>query len=970
MPDDGKAPVTREEYDRLLRRVKRLEGLLNVRDEPPAPPPPSAWSMPEPTPPVRYTAPPPPAAQAPRPTPPIAPPPPVEYHVPAPAPPPVARPPPPPPAPAPRAPRPEVSVEKLLGQRWAPRVGALLVFLAVVFFLGVAIQRGWIGPLGQLGLAALAGVALLAGGAVLTSKRGYGVYPQILEGTGASVLYVTAFVAHVVPYYARETNLTQVTGGALMALIAAGTVGLALYRDARVIAGLGYALSFTTAALGTATLPDLTLAYVALLGASLAFVVQRKSWHVEALAGTGVTGILFVALSLSPARHAAPNAWWVLGCALAPLAAFAWLTLQPAATRRRDASGLVPPEAALPIVALLTTAWGVAVAVIAADTMQGRGLALLVACAAVAALAAFGARRKAEAGTPLAYGAAAVLLYLAWPVLLWSRYVEEDLYVTLTYAVGSLALTALPYAREQLRGSAALVVSSGVLAGAAIMHAVMLDGRLHAPWEKADVVFGAWQAWVTLAALAPAIVLLHRAEMPRFANAHRPLVVALGATFAALWAFALFESPLAVTAWLALLAAAALTLGRKEPAWTYASAGFLLVALVKSAAFDAGLPRLQVYAEGVGLAVALLGLLALDAQRKVAVDADAREGFGFLLGVAYVVGLAALWRDVVGGAFAATLAFALGALALGALARATRREDAWLVPLGLGTAAALHAVAREGRLVMPWDASANALGSWEAWVTLLVVGAALWLVASTTSAGLRGRRVALLLGLAFLAVWVFALVHDPFVATLALLTVAALALFLGAALPQDEDRRALARLAAAAAFLVVGVAALKGATFDAHGPTALPWTLAALEAVLTAGALLALHHLTRDRSPLDARASGAVLVGGSALVLVNAVLAYAEGAVPSILLAAIGVAYLTSGFAMRRETVYRYTGFALLGFVLVRVFVVDLNETDLAIRALVFAVLGAILLGVGYVYARLNRKESMPPAPEESLGPR
>jgi uncharacterized membrane protein len=54
---------------------------------------------------------------------------------------------------------------------------------------------------------------------------------------------------------------------------------------------------------------------------------------------------------------------------------------------------------------------------------------------------------------------------------------------------------------------------------------------------------------------------------------------------------------------------------------------------------------------------------------------------------------------------------------------------------------------------------------------------------------------------------------------------------------------------------------------------------------------------------------------------------------------------------------YRYTGFAVLGSVLLRVFTVELQGTDLAIRALVFAVLGAILLGVGYAYARISKRE-------------
>src|SRR5688572_30809080 len=101
-------PVSRDEFERLQRRVDHLERLLAPPPRPPVAP-------------VEYRAPPPAPAQAP-----------------------AARPSPsPPPAPSP-APAAKPTMETLVGQRFAPRVGALLVFLATLFFLGVAIQRGWI----------------------------------------------------------------------------------------------------------------------------------------------------------------------------------------------------------------------------------------------------------------------------------------------------------------------------------------------------------------------------------------------------------------------------------------------------------------------------------------------------------------------------------------------------------------------------------------------------------------------------------------------------------------------------------------------------------------------------------------------------------------------------------------------------------------------------------------------------------
>ncbi|HWH09130.1 MAG TPA: DUF2339 domain-containing protein, partial [Candidatus Thermoplasmatota archaeon] len=456
---------------------------------------------------------------------------------------------------------------------------------------------------------------------------------------------------------------------------------------------------------------------------------------------------------------------------------------------------------------------------------------------------------------------------------------------------------------------------------------------------------------------------------PAIDDAHRGPALGVATAFAALWAFALFHAPLAVGAWLVLLGLAALAAARRDAGFAYAALALLGVAAAKAAVFDAGLPAAQVYAEGLLVAVALLALVEAVGARRVQTHDEARLALVALAGVALVAGLANLWRDVPGGRLAATAAFALGGLALGLLARG-RAGDAWLAPLGLGLAAAGHAVLREGRIVWPGEPSSTALGGWEAWAALVLVAGALWLVLAASGADRTARRLALVGLLAFLTAWAFAVAHAPFLVTLVLLAVAGLAVLAARALPDDADRGVLAAQAAGGALLVLAVAALKGATLDTHGPQALPWTLAAVEAGLTAGALLALHHLARDRAPLDPRASGVALVGGSALVLANVVLAYAEGPLPSILLAALGVAYLAAGFLLRRESVHRYTGFALLGFVLLRVFVVDLNETDLAIRALVFAVLGAILLGVGYAYARMSRKEAAAePAPGDVTGP-
>lgn len=724
-PLPRRPPPTREEYDALLARVAALEAKLAQREPPRAPAtltpyPPAVWTPP-PAPqfPGQAGAPPALPARAP-PAPPSA------WQLPAPA------------APAPPAPAKErADVESLLGQRFAPRVGAVLVFLAAVFFLGVAIQRGWIGPRAQLAIAAGFGLALVAAGEWLARSRGFGRYPQILAGTGAAVLYLTAFVSYALEHFQVLTGFTLATGGALMALVAAGTVALALRHDARAIAGMGYGLSFLTARLGFGALPVITLPYVAVLGVSLAVLVARKRWIAEGAVGSALTGAFLGAFALDAAFGDGTSPWAVLAVSAVPAGAFAWLTLRPAPDPARDGPLLA-------LLALTTITWASFVAYWCADAAfddprKAGAIALALACALATGLAFAAARARAFRGVPILYGAAAVALYLLWPLRAWS------------------------------------------------------------------------------------------------------------------------DDP---------------------------------------------------------------------------------------------------------GALAVTAAYALGALALAAIERtdALRAKSALaLAALALAAAAALHAPS-QGLVVLPGDPfDGRVVGPLAAWATLALVAAPLALVAFATGDDLRrlASRAAFAGLVLFLAVWAFAVLRSAFTTTAYLLVAGLGLLAIASAAARARDHLAAdAKLAATA---LVAFAAAKAATYDAHITAArIPLPLAALEALMVAGTLLALRHLARDRTLLREPFAGALLVGGSALVLSSYVAAYALGAWISVLLAALGVAYLATGFVLRSESVYRWTGFAALGVVLFRVFLVDLRETDLVVRAGVFAVLGAILLGVGYAYARVAKGDAPP----------
>lgn len=646
-------------------------------------------------------------------------------------------------SPAPRAPpKTAASVESMLGERWAPRIGAGLVFLGVVFFLGLAIQRGWIGPLAQLAIAVLAGIALLATGGWLTAQRGYGTYPQFLEGTGVSILYLTAFLAHALPYYERQTGLTELGSGLLMALVAVGTVALALWRDARIIAGLGYSLAFITALLGVETLPAITIPYVAILGTSLALLAARKAWTLEGLLGSFATGGLLLWL----AYGSGADTMAVALVALAPAAAFLWLASRPA-----SADTQAGPESA--ILVFLTLAWATAVTLAPSESMSAAGVILFTWSLVALAHAILSTRAPAHRLAIAASGISAVILWIIAAPLAWSSWGESELLVTATYALAALALGGFAML-SGTSSSRALWMGALTLIGAAAFYAVALQGVMRAPWEASSRTFGPWQAWLTLLLIAAPLALASTArDAP---SATRRAAFWIAAVFGAMWTFALFGSALPATLWLVVVTAT-------------------LVAVAIRAASD-------------------------------------KEGLG-----------------------ASALAAALGVLAL----------------------AALKIMFVDGRL------------------------------------------------------------------------------------PRVQVEA----------------------------------TPAALQTLVVAGTMLALYHLARSRhlmrDDVDRFASGA-LVGGSAIVLTHWVLLYGTRTWTTILIGAIGVAYLTTGLIRKTLALHRYTGFAVLGFVILRVFTVELQGTDLAIRALVFAVLGAVLLGIGYTYARMQRRDAAPvkvPSGREEDGP-
>src|SRR5262245_545507 len=81
------------------------------------------------------------------------------------------------------------NLEALIAGRWLNRIGLLLIFFAVAYFIQWSIDNNWIGPTGQIASGIAIGAALLVASEFLL-KRGYVYFSEGVTGLGAAVLYL------------------------------------------------------------------------------------------------------------------------------------------------------------------------------------------------------------------------------------------------------------------------------------------------------------------------------------------------------------------------------------------------------------------------------------------------------------------------------------------------------------------------------------------------------------------------------------------------------------------------------------------------------------------------------------------------------------------------------------------------------------------------------------------------------------
>lgn len=234
----------------------------------------------------------------------------------------------------PKAPKaPEISLEQFMGAKLFAWVGGLALFLGVVFFVKHSMEQGWISPALRMAMGFATGAGLVVGGVIMHRRPRYLTLAQTLIATGIVMLYGVTFTAHAI-WHIAPFDHALVTFG-FMAGVTAVAFLLAVRLNAQVVAILGILGGFLTPVLCSTghDNPFGLWSYIALLCLGVLAVVKHTRWHhLVPLAAGGVLVMQagWLAKFWSESHYAYGAATWVpvgvmLGFATLFTAALLWM---------------------------------------------------------------------------------------------------------------------------------------------------------------------------------------------------------------------------------------------------------------------------------------------------------------------------------------------------------------------------------------------------------------------------------------------------------------------------------------------------------------------------------------------------------------------------------------------------------------------------------------------------------------------
>jgi uncharacterized membrane protein len=168
-----------------------------------------------------------------------------------------------------------LDLESRIGGSWFNRIGVLAICIGVGFFLKLAFDREWIGPLGRVSMGVAIGLAFLTGGERL--RKRYAGYAYGLSGGGVLILYLSFFAA-----YNTYRLAPRLVAFILMAAVTATASLLAARYSALPIAILGLIGGFLTPILLSTGVDNQIglFGYLALLDLGVLALATSKQWRV------------------------------------------------------------------------------------------------------------------------------------------------------------------------------------------------------------------------------------------------------------------------------------------------------------------------------------------------------------------------------------------------------------------------------------------------------------------------------------------------------------------------------------------------------------------------------------------------------------------------------------------------------------------------------------------------------------------
>ncbi len=181
------------------------------------------------------------------------------------------------------------TLENRVGSQWFNRIGILAILIGMAWFLKLAIDNHWIGPLGRVLIGLIAGAGLI-GWSERFRVRGYVAFAYSLKAAGSGILYLSLWAA-----FSLYHLLPAAVAFAAMIAVTACNGFLAWVQDAELLGLYAIVGALSTPVLvSTGQDHEVTLfCYLLMLDLAVLFLVALRPWS-RLLSGAFLGTVVYV----------------------------------------------------------------------------------------------------------------------------------------------------------------------------------------------------------------------------------------------------------------------------------------------------------------------------------------------------------------------------------------------------------------------------------------------------------------------------------------------------------------------------------------------------------------------------------------------------------------------------------------------------------------------------------------------------